>query len=245
MIKPSDELEEAAQRHEKNHLLIDLPREETSALDDILRPVQLRSKALLTEAGGFIEEVHFPQACVISLVTVLKDGAGVEALTVGKDGMSGLPVLHGITTSYNRVIVQVPGLSRRASMKAFLDTLPELPVLYRRLLRYSHFMVEVASQSAACNRMHVTEERCARWLLLSQDRVGRNEFELTQGFLSQMLGVRRPGVTVAIGILERAGLIAHERGRITILDRDGLERAACECYGYTRQRERELFPTSR
>lgn len=245
LIDASEAVDETATRGEMNHLLIDLPREETNALDQILQPVQVRSKDLITEAGGVINEVHFPQTCVISLVTVLKDGAGVEALTVGKDGMSGLPILHGIRTSYNRVIGQVPGLSRRAPLRAFLDTLPEVPVLHRRLLRYSQFAMEVASQSAACNRMHVTEERCARWLLLSQDRVGRSEFELTQGFLSQMLGVRRPGVTVAIGVLEQAGLIAHERGRIRILDRDGLERAACECYEYTRRREQELFPTSR
>ena len=226
---------------EENELLAGLPHREREIMDSILEPTLIRSKQLMTEAGGVINEVHFPQTAVISLVTVLEGDAGVEALTVGKDGFSGLPVLHGITTSYNRVIGQIPGTSRRAPVRAFLDVLPEVPELHRRLLRYSQLAMEIASQSAACNRIHVTEERCARWLLLSQDRVGRDEFELTQGFLSQMLGVRRPGVTVAIGVLEKAGLIAHQRGRIRILDRGGLEAASCECYGLARRRQQELF----
>ncbi len=227
---------------EQNELLIDLPREESRVMEAILEPVTIRSKELMTEAGGIINEVHFPQTGVISLVTVLADGGGIEALTVGKDGVAGLPIIHGITTTFNRVIGQIPGVSKRVPVRTFLDALPGLPILHRRLLRYSQLAMELASQSAACNRLHITEERCARWLLLSQDRVGRDEFELTQAFLSQLLGVRRPGVTVAIGVLQCAGLIAHQRGRIRIVDRKGLEAACCECYELARRRQQELFP---
>jgi CRP-like cAMP-binding protein len=119
--------------------------------------------------------------------------------------------------------------------------LDDCAALYRVLHRYSEFVYETVAQSAACNRLHVIEQRCARWLLMSQDRVGRDTFDLTQEFLAEMLGVRRPGVTVSMGILEKAGLIAHARGNITVVDRAGLERAACECYQTIRCRQAKLI----
>ncbi|HVF40718.1 MAG TPA: helix-turn-helix domain-containing protein, partial [Gemmatimonadaceae bacterium] len=137
----------------------------------------------------------------------------------------------------SQIIVQIPGDAKRMAASIFLEVLEECPELRQRLRRYSQLVTELVSQSAACNRMHVTEERCARWLLMSHDRTGRDHFHLTQGFLAQMLGVRRPGVTVAIGILEKAGLILHERGVITVMDRRGLEEASCECYATVRRRE--------
>ena len=224
----------------RNRLLQGLPDEETAILDSILEEVPITSKAVFAEAGSVINEIHFPQTGVISLVTVLKDG-GVEAITVGNDGVTGAAVINGIRTTFFLMVGQIPGMSRRAPIADFMEALPRLPELRRRLNLYIQFSMDVASQSSACNRMHVTEERCARWLLMSQDRCGRDEFELTQGFLSQMLGVRRPGVTVAIGILERAGLIAHQRGLIAIRDRAGLEAASCECYSFVKRRESELF----
>jgi CRP-like cAMP-binding protein len=232
---------DASAGEEHNRLLHGLPAEEIGILEPLLEPFEIRSKGLMYEAGTVIEDIHFPQTGVISLVTVLDGGGGVEALTVGKDGATGIAVLHGIRTTFCRIVGQIPGISRKARVAPFLEALDDMPVLRRRLELYSQFAFEMASQSAACNRMHVTEERCSRWLLMSQDRVGRDEFNLTQGFLSQMLGVRRPGVTVAIGVLEKAGLIAHERGLIRILDRAGLEAAACECYALTKRREASIF----
>ena len=241
---PGDDASVASERAadgEQNRLLLGLPEAETERLSGLLEPFEIRSKDLLNEAGTWIEDIHFPQTGVISLVTVVHGGGGVEALTVGKDGVTGTPVLHGIRTTFNRIIGQIPGVSKRARVAPFLEAIGEMPELRRRLLLYSQFALDMASQSAACNRIHVTEERCARWLLMSHDRAGRGEFNLTQGFLSQMLGVRRPGVTVAIGTLEKAGLIAHERSRIRILDRHRLESAACECYSYMKRREEEIF----
>jgi CRP-like cAMP-binding protein len=126
------------------------------------------------------------------------------------------------------------------SAETFKEVCSDLRELRQALDRYSQYVIEAISQSAACNRVHVIEERCARWLLMSHDRVASDEIPLTQEFLAQMLGVRRPGVTVAIGILERAGLIAHGRGRITVTDRAGLEAASCECYRAIRSREKIL-----
>jgi CRP-like cAMP-binding protein len=224
-----------------NRLLEDLPADEAAAIESMLEPVMLESGVEIAGPGDTIDWVHFPDSCVLSLITVMSGGGGIESLTTGRDGMSGFALLTGCNTSFPRVVCQIPGRSRRIPASDFMKALPGLPELQKRALRYSQFAFDVASQSAACNRVHVTEERCARWLLLSQDRAGRSDFKLTQVFLAQMLGVRRPAVTVAIGVLERSGLIEHRRGRIRITDRDGLERASCECYGLIRARQRELM----
>jgi hypothetical protein len=223
-----------------NRLLEGLPVEETALLDAILEPVELDSTMEIAGAGEVVHWVHFPDTAVLSLITVI-NGAGVEALTVGRDGMAALPLIAGSRTTFLRIVCQVPGRSRRMRSDAFLQVLPGLPELRRRVELYSQLAFDVTAQSAACNRVHVTEERCARWLLMSQDRAGRGEFKLTQVFLAQMLGVRRPAVTVAIGVLESAGVIQHRRGRIRIIDRAGLENAACECYSLIRARQKELL----
>ena len=223
-----------------NRLLDGLPLEEKSLLDSLLEPVELDSTMEIAGAGEIIHWVHFPDTAVLSLITVI-NGSGVEALTVGRDGMAALPLTAGSRTTFVRIVCQIPGRSRRMRADAFLEAVPRLPELRRRVELYSQLAFDVTSQSAACNRVHVTEERCARWLLMSQDRAGRGEFKLTQVFLAQMLGVRRPAVTVAIGVLESAGVIQHRRGRIRIVDRAGLEDAACECYSLIRARQKELL----
>jgi len=149
-------------------------------------------------------------------------------------------VFHGPGATVTRAGCQMPGRSWRLTSEDFIDVCGKSEPLRRALNRYSQLVIETISQSAACNRVHVIEERCARWLLMSQDRVGSNEIPLTREFLAQMLGVRRPGVTVAIGILARAGLISPGRGRIAVTDRDGLEAASCECYGAVKRREKLL-----
>lgn len=224
-----------------NQILELLPEDEMCAVLERSELVKVRSKEILFESGERIEYVHFPEDCVISLVTVMKDGDQVEAMTVGNDGFSGIPVFHGVETSPNRGCGQITGTARRLTVGDFASLARECATLYRLLHRYSEFIYETVAQSAACNRLHVIEQRCARWLLMSQDRVGRDSFDLTQEFLADMLGVRRPGVTVAMGILEKAGLIGHSRGNITVVDRPGLERAACECYRTIRDRQAKLI----
>lgn len=225
----------------RNKILRLLPPVELAALVKRSELVEIKSKQILFEPGDKLEHVHFPEDCVISLVTVMEDGDQVEAMTVGNDGFSGIPVFHEVETSKLKGCGQITGNALRFTAKDFCDLARQHPHLRRLLHRYSEFVLETVAQSAACNRLHVIEQRCARWLLMSQDRVGRDSFDLTQEFMAEMLGVRRPGVTVAMGILEKAGLISHGRGNITVVNRPGLEKASCECYRTIRARQAKLI----
>ena len=169
--------------------------------------------------------------------TSTKEGLPVEIATVGPEGMVGLPVFLSDEQVAHRAFVQVPGEGARIAADAFRRLIPRCPVLNHLLLRYTLALLHQIGQNAACNRIHLVEERCARWLLMSHDRVQEDSFPLTQEFLAQMLGVRRPTVSIAGGMLARAGVVTYTRGQITILDRAGLEAAACECY-------RIISPTS-
>jgi CRP-like cAMP-binding protein len=213
-------------------------------LEDVLartEMVTIQSKEIVFEREQPIRFVHFPEDGVISLVTELEDGDQVEAMTIGNDGFVGLAIFHGIPSSGLKACVQITGRSRRIAAEDFRKLAGAYPGLNRLLHRYCQLVFEIISQSAACNRLHVIEQRCARWLLMSQDRVGRDQFDLTQEFLAEMLGVRRPGVTVAIGALVKAGLIAHGRGYIRVVNRAGLEKASCECYRTGRERQAKLI----
>jgi CRP-like cAMP-binding protein len=229
----------AALRSTRNIVLRELPPRDLQLVASAAEWVQLAVKDPVWEPNETIEQVHFPETAVISLVTVL-DAGSIEAITIGNDGFVGLPIFHGPGSTVTRAGCQMPGRSWRLTSAEFMKVCGNSAALRRALNRYSQLVIETISQSAACNRIHVIEERCARWLLMSHDRVGSSEIPLTQEFLAQMLGVRRPGVTVAIGILERAGLISHGRGRITVTDRAGLEAASCECYAAIKRREKLL-----
>ena len=225
----------------RNLLLKLLPESELEAVLAVSESVDVETKDIIFRRGETIPFIHFPHDCVISLVTELQDGNSVEAMTVGCDGFAGLAVFHGVPSSRLTGIGQISGTSRRIRAEDFRRLIRECGELNRLLHRYSQYVFETVSQSAACNRMHVIEQRCARWLLMSEDRVGRNNFDLTQEFLAEMLGVRRPGVTVAMGALEKAGLISHGRGRIAVVDRPGLEKVSCECYRAIRERQEQLL----
>ena len=225
----------------RNKILSLLPPSERETVLERTEVVSIQSKENVFEREQPIRFAHFPENCVISLVTELDDGDAVEAMTVGNDGFVGLAIFHGLPSSRLMAVGQISGESRRVMAEDFRQLMAVCPGLYRLLHHYSQFVFETVSQSAACNRLHVIEQRCARWLLMSEDRVGRGRFDLTQEFLAMMLGVRRPGVTVAIGLLEKAGLIAHRRGNITVVNRAGLEKVSCECYRTIRARQGNLF----
>jgi CRP-like cAMP-binding protein len=225
----------------RNRILRLLPPRELQAVLTNAEMVTVETKELVWDRDEPIRFIHFPEDCVISLVIELEDGDKVEAMTTGNDGFVGLAVFHGLSSSRLKACGQITGRSRRIPADDFRKVMAENPVLYRILHRYSQFVFETVSQSAACNRLHVIEQRCARWLLMSHDRVGRDRFDLTQEFLAEMLGVRRPGVTVAMGILEKAGIIAHGRGNITVVNRAGLEKASCECYRTVKERQARLI----
>jgi CRP-like cAMP-binding protein len=228
----------------RNKILNLLPPKELAAVLERSEVVSIKSEEIIFRRNEPIHFAYFPDDCVISLVTEMDDGDAVEAMTVGNDGFIGMSVFHGVNSSRLKAIGQISGEAGRIATDDFRKLARELDGFSRLLHRYSQFVFETVAQSAACNRLHVIEQRCARWLLMSEDRVGRNKFDLTQEFLAEMLGVRRPGVTVAMGVLEKAGLIAHGRGNITVVNRAGLEKVACECYQTIRVRHAQLFDSA-
>jgi CRP-like cAMP-binding protein len=234
----------AAAARTRNKILNLLSLKELEAVLDRSETVTIESQEIVFRRREPISYAYFPDNCVISLVTEMEDGDAVEAMTIGNDGFVPLAVFHEVPSSWLKAIGQISGEARRIRVGDFSELTRKYEGLHRQLHRYSQFVFETVSQSAACNRLHVIEQRAARWLLMSEDRVGRNRFDLTQEFLAEMLGVRRPGVTVAMGVLERAGLIAHGRGNITVVDRAGLEKVACECYRAIKARQRELFASA-
>jgi CRP-like cAMP-binding protein len=214
----------------KNEILIALPPDEYERLSSHMEHVQLPHGQVLIEHGEPIRDVYFPNDALISLVTQLADGSTVEAGVAGREGMAGLPVVLGADSTPMQSVVQIPGTAVKIKAQVIRDAFNHGGALQSRLLRYAHALFIEASQSAACNAHHHLEERLARWLLTSSDGVESNNLPLTQEFIATMMGVRRAGVTCAALTLRESGLINYNRGDIQILDRDGLEAAACECY---------------
>jgi len=214
----------------RNEILLSLPPEECAAVLSELEFVEMRAYDLLNEMGEAIEFCYFMNSGMTSILTIMGDGKGVEVGLTGKEGFIGLPVIVGFRTSATRAVVQITGTAFRVPTEKILPTLAKCPQLAKRLNRYSQELAMQATQVAACNRLHDVEERLARWLLMSQDRVGGETVPLTQEFLSHMLGTRRASVTVAAGLLQKAGLIKYVRGSVAIVDRRKLEDTACECY---------------
>ncbi|HEV2017382.1 MAG TPA: Crp/Fnr family transcriptional regulator [Gemmatimonadaceae bacterium] len=225
----------------ENNIIARLPANELAAFLERAEKIRSALRETLFELNEPFERVLFPLTGMGSLVTVLKDGTTLEAQTVGREGFMGLPLFHGIRLARCKGITQVEGDFYQITPDDFISLLKIAPELRLMLHRYAQFSNEVVAQSAACNSMHLIEQRCARWLLLTADAVGRKDFSLTQEFLSQMLAVRRPGVTVAIGALERQGLIEHRYGKVSISDADGLKKVACECYQTITDKAQELL----
>lgn len=219
---------------ERNRILRRLPAEEYDRLVPHLEPIDVQALEVLEEVDQPLRHVYFSQTSLISVLRRMRSGALIEAGVIGSEGMAGLPLILGETWSPETLAGQVPGACKRMPAETFRVLLPELPVLADLLRRYALSFLDLVGQSAACNGTHPVEKRCARWLLLTHDRVGGDEFHLTQAVLAQMLAVRRAGVSEAAGALQRAKLIRYSRGQITILDRAGLEAASCECYQIVR-----------
>ena len=217
-------------RAEPNKLLAALSDDSWKRVAPHLEPVTYSVREILWEADAPISRVVFPRTCVISVIIPLKDEHPVEAATIGFEGLAGVPVVLGASSTHAAAFAQIPGDAVTLPVSAFRALLAEDTELRELLLRYAQVLLEQTAQSVACNRRHSMEERCARWLLTTHDRVGGQQFPLTQEFLAQMLGVRRASVTVAAGMLQEAGFIRYSRGRVTIVDRDGLEKCSCECY---------------
>lgn len=215
-----------------NALLAKLSPDDFAQICTDLEHVRLQVHDVVYEPGEEIRFVYFPTSGCVSMVQVTPEGT-VEVGTVGFEGMIGMPLLLHGTSAPTRSLVQVEGEAYRMTTAAFLRIIAMSDSTYRIMLRFALAYFNHVAQSVACNRLHSLEERCARWLLITHDRVDGDEFRLTQEFLSFMLGVHRPAVTLAAGVLQRAGYIHYSRGKITVTDRAGLEDAACSCYKAT------------
>jgi CRP-like cAMP-binding protein len=217
-----------------NILLAMLARADRERLERNLEPVPLDTGQVLFEPDAPISHVYFVDEGVASVVSAMTEGT-VEVGTIGPEGLVGVPILLHADRTPTRTFIQVAGRGRRMTADDLRTAVADSPTLQRALLRYAQAYMEQVAQTAACNRLHTLEERCARWLLMTQDRLGADVLPLTQQFLSYMLGVHRPAVTLAAGSLQKAGLIKYVRGKVRVIDREGLEAAACECYAITRR----------
>ena len=190
-----------------------------------------------------MDAVSFVETGMVSLLVTLEGGEQVEAGIAGPEGLIGLPLIYGDSRSLNDARVQMEGTALRIGAAAFRAEMERSPALRGLLLRYALAFHAQVTMTAACNARHVIDQRLARWLLIAHDRAGADEFPMTHEFISMMLGVRRPGVSLAAGVLQKAGLIRYARGRMEITDRPGLEAAACECYHTTRREFARLLGT--
>jgi CRP-like cAMP-binding protein len=224
-----------------NHLLQALPDHVETAVLESLERVELAARTVIYEPGAPVRDIYLPIDCVISVVKVMRSGTQIEVFTVGREGLTGSQALLDRSPANNLTYVQIPGAAYRIPFEEFERLFSGYMELAAVVERYMSAQVDVLSQSIACNRLHYVSERCARWLLLTHDRIGRTEFPLTHEALATMLGVRRAGVSIAAATLQQSGCISYSRGRFTIADRDALVDASCECYGaineaYTRLR---------
>lgn len=214
----------------ENEILLELPRTEYEAILPKLEFVRLKLRQVIHEAGETMKSAYFCNSGMFSVLNVMPDGKSVEVGLIGREGFSGSPLIAGFRTSHTRTVVQGEGAAFRIDADVLRSLLPNCPKLQRLLNRFAQLMAVQVTQVAACNRLHEVNERLARWLLMTHDRVKTEHLPLTQEFLGQMLGTRRSSITVSAGALQRAGLISYTRGNVSILDRHKLEEAACECY---------------
>lgn len=224
-----------------NRLLAKLSPETLSRLEPHIERIDMPVKLRLYEAGQSIKQIYFPDTAIASLVASSKDAASLEVGLVGREGMLDLPAVLGTDAARQNTFIQVAGEGRRIAIEPFREELARQGDLGELLSRYIQFRLTHLAQTAVCNRFHTVEERCARWLLMTHDRVAGDELRLTQEFLSFMLGVRRTAVTIAAGNLQQTGYIRYRHGKITVVDRAGLRQTACGCYGVTRAEYERLL----
>jgi CRP-like cAMP-binding protein len=219
----------------ENHLIAKLPSRDRASLLEACETVQLELGTVLCEPGEPTRHAYFPNDCFISLISAIDGDAGIEVGMVGREGMLGAQLVLGVSAIPLHALVQGAGTARRIEAARFRRVLSASKALQLALNRYVYVLMAQLATSAACTRFHRVEPRLARWLLMTQDRSHSDSFHLTHEFLARMLGVRRVGITGAACDLQRHGLIRYHRGDITVLDRAGLEGAACSCYAADRR----------
>ena len=226
----------------QNHLLAALPIEVQGRLLPYLERVPLPLGKVLYESGDTLRHVYFPTDSIVSLLYVMENGASAEISMVGNEGLIGIALFMGGESTPNRAIVQSAGSAYRLVAQRLNDEFERNSELLHLLLRYTQALITQMSQAAVCNRHHNVDQRLCRWLLLSLDRLSSNQLAMTQELISNMLGVRREGVTDAAGKLQKLGVIEYSRGHITVLDRAKLEKLSCECYAVVKKETDRLLP---
>ena len=224
------------ERRPKNRLLSALPRADFARLRPHLRTVPISERQILHPRNEPIREIYFPNGGVASVTAVMRNGAMVEIATVGDEGLVGMTAFFGPGLMSGESMMQVPDTDAEVmSVQAFGNELDRRGAFYDAIQVYSHAFVILMMQSTACMALHSVQERCCRWLLMTHDRIRRDDFHLSHEFLAMMLGSTRPTVTIVAGALQRAGLIKYTHGRMRIVNRSGLEKASCECYAVVKE----------
>lgn len=231
----------AAGALEANAILRHARGAEAAGILEVSELVEMPARHVIYDAGETINDVFFPLDCVLSVVTQMEGGESIEVGTVGREGMSGIPLLMGGTTTANDCYCQVPGRSIKMPVAYFRHMQATDAEFCALLNRYLQAYVNFLGQLTGCNRLHSVYERCARWLLLSHDRVGKDDIALTHEYLAMMLGSRRSGVTIALAALQNAGFIRYAHGRIAIVNREGLQETTCECYAVAQKQFASLL----
>ena len=231
-----------SQNPRKNHLLASLADDEWQRWLPLLEHVELPLGHVLHESGKTLSHVYFPTTAIVSLLYVLENGASAEIAVVGNEGLVGVSLFMGGGSTPSRAVVQSAGQGFRLKAKAMKDEFDRGGPVLHLLLRYTQALITQMAQTAVCNRHHSLDQQLCRWLLLSLDRLEGAELVMTQELIANMLGVRREGVTEGASKLQNAGLIAYSRGRITVVDRPGLEQRTCECYLVVKKEYNRLLP---
>ena len=226
----------------RNHLLEALPEDVYERLRSNLELCEFKLGEVLYEPGERLTHVYFPTSAIISLLYVMEDGASAEIAIVGNDGMLGISRFMGGESTPSRAVVQSAGVGFRLKTQLLKDEFARFGSFLHLMLRYTQALITQMAQTAVCNLHHSVDQQLCRWLLLSLDRLPSNDLSMTQQLIANMLGVRREGVTEAAGKLQEAGLIRYQRGRITVLDRSGLEARSCECYQVVKSECDRLLP---
>ena len=232
----------AAHDPRQNQLLAALPDDEWQRWQPHLELAQLPLGTVLYESGGTLNNVFFPTTAIVSLLYVMENGDHAEIAVVGKEGLIGVSLFMGGGSTPSRAVVQSAGTGFRLNAVVMKEGFERGGPVMHLLLRYTQALITQMAQTAVCNRHHTLDQQLCRWLLLSLDRLPGNELTMTQELIANMLGVRREGVTEAAMNLQKAGLIRYSRGRISVLDRPGLERRSCECYAVVKKEYDRLLP---
>jgi CRP-like cAMP-binding protein len=225
----------------KNRVLAAVPQEDFDRFFASLQPVSLSLKQVLYQVGAPLDSVYFIEEGVGSVLTSMANGSTIEVGMIGMEGIVGVAALMGGEASVQQVVIQGPGAALKMPAAKCRKAFDQSPAFRAAVLRYVAAFIDLGAQTAACNRLHSIEQRCARWFLMALDRLHGDVFPMTHEFLASMLGVRRAGITETAGELQRSGLIRNHRGEVTVVDRPGLEAAACECYALDHARLMRLL----